>query len=298
MSKHLPIHRRDDAFDIRDGRAMVSLGPLSAKRFCTYACAFCYVHADFPKYASLPIPEIIDYLQGHAGEYDIVYVSGDTDSLAPPRTNKGLELLDALATLQTDVLFTTRAPLGSADLDRLAVLNERLSQQGNILFGCISISRLRSAPHLEPPPVPSPEQRLEVLGGLHARGIVSVLAMRPFLPVVPVEEYVEIARVAAPFADVILGEAWYADKGGVLVRQVLRADDPSELDFEEHRMDFDSNDAVWKVWGGKEVREKVGAFCSDAGIPFFMRSRPAILHVRELRKRKGGGGAVVGGACE
>ena len=266
---------------------MVSLGPLSPRRYCTYACAFCYVQADFASYPSLSIDEIVHYLKKHAGEIDIVYVSGDTDSLAPPRTNRGLELLEALATLRTDVLFTTRAPLETAELDRLAVLNERLKRQNNILFGCISIPRLRSAPHLEPPPVPSPERRLQVLRGLHERGIVSVLTMRPFLPVVPVEEYVELVRLAVGYSDVVLGEVWYADKGGVLERQVLGEVGVAGLTFEEHRMPFDRNPAVWKVWEAKEVRERVEDYCSRAGIPFFMRSRPAVLHVREVRHREG-----------
>lgn len=281
------IERREPAFDIREGRAMVSLGPLSSKRYCTYACAFCYVHADFSKYPSLSIDEIVHYLKRHAGEFDIVYVSGDTDSLAPPRTDRGVELLDALATLRTDVLFTTRAQLESAELDHLAALNERLKKQNNILFGCISISRLRSAPHLEPPPVPPPERRLEVLRGLHVRGIVSVLAMRPFLPIVPVEEYLELVRMAAGYVDVVLGEVWYADKRGVIERQVLGEVGVAGLTFEEHRMPFDKNPAVWKVWESKEVRERVEDYCSGAKIPFFMRSRPAVLHVRTGRSREG-----------
>lgn len=265
---------------------MVSLGPLSPKRFCTYACAFCYVHVDFGSYPTLPIDEIRDYLAGRAEEFDIVYVSGDTDSFAPPRTQKGLDLVDALATLGKDVLFTTRAPLEESHLDRLAATSRRLRDAGKILFGCVSISRLRTAPHLEPKPVPSPERRLEVLRGLHARNIVSVLAMRPFLPVIPVSEYVELARLATPVVDVILGEVWYADKGGVLERQVFGVEGSEGVHYEEHKMDFDSNDAIWKVWTGEEARAGVESYCVTANVPFFMRSRPAIEYVRGLLHRK------------
>lgn len=267
-------------FDIRDGRAMVSLGPLSPKRFCPYACAFCYVHADFSRYPSLPVEKIYEYLSSRVEDFDIVYVSGDTDSLAPPRTETGLDLIDALARLDKDVLFTTRAPLEESHLDRLASTSRRLKDSGNVLFGCVSISRLRSAPHLEPKPVPSPARRLEVLRGLHERDIVSVLAMRPFLPVVPASEYVELAKLATSFVDVILGEVWYADKAGVLERQVLGTNKAIPLVFEEHKMDFDSNDAVWKVWNGEEARAAVEAYCVGANVPFFMRSRPAIKYIR------------------
>lgn len=267
-------------YDIRDRRAMVSLGPLSQKRFCTYACAFCYVHADFSRYPSLPVEQIRDYLKDHAAEFDIVYVSGDTDSLAPPRTETGLQLIDELAGLETDVLFTTRAPLDERHLDRLALTAQRLRDKGHILFGCVSISRLRSAPHLEPKPVPSPERRLDILRGLHERGIVSILAMRPFLPVIPASEYVELADLATPFVDVILGEVWYADKGGILENQVLGTVRSAGVIFEEHKMDFDSNDATWKVWEGTDVRAAVEAYCAKVNIPFFMRSRPAVEYIR------------------
>ena len=264
---------------------MVSLGPLSPKRFCTYNCAFCYVHVDFGSYPSLSVEQIVEYLRDRREEFDIVYVSGDTDSLSPPRTETGLELIDALADLGTDVLFTTRAPLEEAHLDRLALTNRRLQAQRKILFGCVSISRLRSAPHLEPKPVPTPEQRLEVLRGLHERGIVSVLAMRPFLPVVPAGEYVELAALAQPFVDVILGEVWYADKAGLLEKQVFGSAGSSGVVFEEHEMDFDSNDAIWKVWEGRDVRVMVEAYCAKANIPFFMRSGPAIEYIRSIRFR-------------
>jgi len=270
-------------FDIRNRRAMVSLGPLSPKRFCTYACAFCYVHVDFESYPSLPVEQIVGYLRDRVGEFDIVYVSGDTDSLAPPRTEKGLELIDSLAGLGTDVLFTTRAPLDEHHLDRLASISHKLKEQGKILFGCVSISRLRSAPHLEPRPVPTPERRLEVLRGLHERGIASILAMRPFLPVIPAAEYVELADLAKPFVDVILGEVWYADKEGVLEKQVFGTAGPTGLVFEEHKMDFDSNDAIWKVWEGTDVRVSVEAYCARANIPFYMRSGPAVEYIRSIR---------------
>jgi hypothetical protein len=265
---------------------MVSLGPLNRRRFCTYACAFCYVHADFASYPSMSPDKITEGLAKRAKDFDIVYVSGDTDSLAPGRTNKGLELIELLSTLGTDVLFTTRAPLSEMDLDRLASINARLKARGNLLFGCISISRLRSAPHIEPPPVPSPERRIKVLSGLKKRGIISVLAMRPFLPIIPVSEYVELARLATPHIDVILGEVWYADRGGLLEKMVFGEHAPSIETYLEHKMDFDDNDKMWKVWEGTEVRKAVASYCDAAGIPFFMRSRPAVLHFRDLLSKK------------
>lgn len=278
-------------FDIRDRRAMVSLGPLSPKRYCTYACAFCYVHADYKSYPSRSVAEIRSFLAAHREEFDIVYVSGDTDSFSPPRTNQGLELLEAISDLDCDLLFTTRAPLESEHLDRVQAVSGRLRSRGKVLIGCVSISRLRTAPHLEPKPVPTPERRLEVLRGLHQRGIVSVLAMRPFLPVIPTAEYVELARMSAEYVDVILGEVWYADSGGLLERQVFGPAAPVAMSFSEHKMDFDDNGAVWKVWAGEQARVAVDDYCRSVGVPFFMRSGPAIAQIRARLAKSSEAGA-------
>lgn len=274
-----------EGFDIRNGRAMVSLGPLSHKKYCSYSCPFCYVHADFASYPSLSPYEIMEFLKANSGSFDIVYVSGDTDSFAKPRMEMGVELVDMLSTLGVDVLFTTRAPLGQKELNQFEKINKRMNQQGNLLFGCISISTLKSALHLEPRPIPSAHERLRILEGLYDRGIVSVLAIRPFLPIVPPEEYVEIAKLGAPFSNVILGEAWYADQTGILEKGVFRNDYQKLEDFVEHKMDFDHNDAFWKVWEAEEPRKAVSTFCAEVGVPFYMRSRPAIEHMRKLHQK-------------
>ena len=45
-------------------------------------------------------------------------------------------------------------------------------------------------------------------------------------------------------------------------------------------MDFDNNDKVWKCYEAKEIVEKVTQFCKENGIPFYMRSNPAIEYIR------------------
>lgn len=260
---------------------MVSIGPLSPKRYCSYSCAFCYVNADFASYPTVAVDEIVQFLHSRRKDFDIIYVSGDTDSLAHPRTEKGINLIEKCAELGTDVLFTTRAPLGESDMDRLGLIGAKLRKSGKTLFGCVSICRLRSAPHLEPHPIPEPERRLEVLAGLHERGVTAVLAIRPFLPVVPIAEYVELVEKAAKWADIVLGETWYADVKGMLEARVLAGESALGLEFQEKRMDFDSNDAIWKVWPGSEIEIAVTEVCNRLDIPFFMRSRPAIEYMRQ-----------------
>src|SRR6266851_8645144 len=113
-------------FDVSDNRAMVSLGPLSPKKYCTYSCPFCYVQSDFLSYTSMDISEIVDWLKTCQRPFDIIYVSGDTDSFAPPRTDGGIELLEALCEFGVDLLFTTRAVFGPKHLNKLYQIREHL----------------------------------------------------------------------------------------------------------------------------------------------------------------------------
>ena len=97
-------------FYIDGNRAMVSLGPLTNNVYCCYRCAFCYVQDGFMSYANLDVSEIVDFLVKNREKYNIIYVSGDTDSFAPPRTKKGIELLnDIVKAVKCDITFTTRS---------------------------------------------------------------------------------------------------------------------------------------------------------------------------------------------
>jgi hypothetical protein len=271
-------------FDIRDGRAMVSLGPLSQKRFCPYNCPFCYVHSDFMSFGSLSPLETVTWLLPRRQDFDIVYISGDTDSFAHPRTSQGIELLQRLIDLDVDILFTTRAVFNSHDINRLSNVVVEQTKNGKQLFGCVSVAQLRH-PHLEPKPMAPPLERIEQLQTFKNIGMVSVLAMRPFLPVVPVDEYIEILERARSSIHIALGEAWYADVDGLLERQVFQGrPTPPSVVFSKGNMTFDINTKVWKIYDPEAVRDAVADYSRRHNLPFFMRSRPAILWAREMLK--------------
>jgi DNA repair photolyase len=268
----------DLPFDVRDRRIMVSLGPLTRHRYCVYKCPFCYVDAGFLKYASWQTPQIIEWIKSVREPYDIIYISGDTDSFGPPRTQDGIDLLQELLQFDVDLLFTTRAPLNDDHLRQLEKINAACRAQGKLCFGCVSVAQLHH-PHLEPKPIPSPADRIAQLGRFRDIGLVAVLAMRPFLPVVPVEEYLEIIKVSQNNTDIILGEVWYADQAGKLEAGVFRGT-LADYPFTMKKMDFDENNQVWKVFEGREIETSVSQFCAELGLPFFMRSRPAIEWAR------------------
>jgi len=227
----------------------------------------------------MEVEEIRGWLAEITEPFDIIYVSGDTDSFAPPRANKGIELLKALSQFGTDLLFTTRALLQEDHLNELKEISRHLRDRRKLLFGCVSVAQL-TFPHLEPPPIAAPFARLEQLRRFHEDGLIAVLAVRPFLPLVPVKEYIHIVHRAQDYADIVLGEAWYADEAGVLEHKVFRGDVPPNIPFVEHPMDFDDNEVIWKVFEANEAQAGVAEYCQSIGVPFFMRSRPAIEWAR------------------
>ena len=282
------VVRPDDIgpFDIRDGRAMVSLGPVSSRNYCAYSCPFCYVHYEYMSYQRKSNDEIIEWLKEHRREYDIVYISGDTDSFyGAPRQRRAVSLIRRMLELDVDIMITTRAIIEDCYLSEIKEVIDSLREKDLNFYGCVSITQF-SMPHVEPKPIPSVERRIEQLRKFKELGMVTVLAMRPFLPVVPIGDYKEILERAKNYIDIVLGKVWYADREGKMYNAILKEDDrfPSPV-FVNSKMDFDNNNADWSVYEGKEIEELVQDFCDKIDVPFFMTSRPAIDWIRSERRR-------------
>ena len=270
-----------NGFFIGNNRAMISLGPLTEYKYCPYNCAFCYVKSGFNKYPNLEMDEIISFLKANRKYYNIIYISGDTDSFAPPRTNKAIELLKKISkSVDVDITFTTRTVFKDSDMERLKDINYYLKTKNKKLIASISISRLYSFDFLEPPPIPEPEKRIEQLKIFKENGMYTMLAVRPFLPIINASEYIEIIKRCKGYADAVLGEKWYADEK--LINTVCKNIDTNEVAFVDKVMDFDTNKKIWKCFEAQSIVKKVDKYCKDNNIKFFMRSYPAIEYIGTL----------------
>ena len=275
-------------FFLGNSRAMISLGPLSETKYCTYSCPFCYVDVGFIKYSKLKINDILIWLRENSEKFNIIYISGDTDSFAPPRTDLALMLLDKLTEFKVDLLFTTRTVFNDYELNKIKEINDKLKSQNNVLFGCVSISQLHT-PFIEPKPIPHPLERIEQLGKFRQLGIVSVLAMRPFLPIIPYIEYIELIELAKSNTDIILGEWWFSDTKDILENKIIQEKivEFADYNIEEMVMDFDDNNEKWRVWRNSKIKIIITDKCKQLGLPFFMRSKPAIdWYNKEKRSNK------------
>lgn len=287
MSK--AVHTKSEPFFLNGKRAMISIGALADKQHCSYRCAFCYVQDDFSSYAKLNVDEIIKFLKEKREYYEIIYVSGDTDSFAPPRTKKGLELLYRVAIeIDCDLLFTTRAVFSEGDYKMIHRIADEQKRTKNEFYACISITRYSDdVAYLEPDPIPTPNARIAILKRLKEIGVTTVLAMRPFLPVVNKNDYLTIIEKSKEFVDIVLGECFYFIRDGKIQNRVFPNGIPERIEKEllhNQKMEFDNNSSQWEVWDAKEYYEVIKKRCEELNIVFSMHSDDAIfeyLHRKE-----------------
>jgi len=272
---------KNDPFFLDGTRAMISLGPLNDKLYCPYHCAFCYVQDEFVSYANLEINSIILFLKSNRDKYNIVYVSGDTDSFAFPRTEIGLDLLHRIVTeINCDLLFTTRTLFSDNNYKKLSLIINEQKRMNKMLYACISISRFsESTAYLEPYPIPTPIERVKVLHRLKEMGASTVLAIRPFLPVVETQDYIRIIDSTKDYVDIVLGECFYFIRGGTAQQRVFPNGITSEVEKNikrNQKMPFDVNSADWDIWDSVEYQETIANRCAELGLVFSMHSSEAI----------------------
>lgn len=274
-------------FYIDKRRAMVSLGPLSQHRTCPYNCAFCYVQDGFISYARKENKEIVDFLIRHQSEYDIIYVSGDTDSFAEPRRSQGLLLLQSIAeSIDADLLFTTRTTFTDPDFNILQNIVKILESKKHELYACISITRFsEKVSYLEPKPIPQPKDRIETLKRLHDIGAITVLALRPFIPVVDIADYLTILQLSDGYVDIALGEAFYFQPNGKIQKRIFPTGISSEIqaNLKKKKMDFNKSDEEWSVWDDERTEHILQSYCNNHNIVFSMRSA---LAIKEFKQKK------------
>ena len=267
-------------------RAMISLGPLSEKKYCTYGCEFCYVRGPFPKNMSSSPVEIIEWLKTQRDCFDIVYISGDTDSFAG-RATEGLELLRLLVDFKVDVLFTTRYVFSKKETLYLKDIARSFKRNGNLLIGCISVCQLHH-PKLEPKPIDTPQDRIKQLCTWKNIGITTVLAIRPLIKGISSSEYAEIVNAGSDFADVVLCGVLYLDTEGNIERQLKINLDEWNNDYLINeipkQLDFTKSIQKWYLVKHNDAEFEISKACESKNIPFFTRSSPAIEYFKEYKK--------------
>lgn len=268
---------------IQNSRATVSLGMLTPRRHCTFRCPFCYVDGDFSTGPNLPADVVASALRdADLDGVETILISGDTDSFAPPRTAEAVRLVELVADLGTDVAFTTRALLPQSAIRALGLQAAVLAGLGRRLIAITSLTQW-SMPRLEPHPIPPPQSRIEQLRRLRESGLVTGVALRPLLPVVPLNDYREILDRVAAVAEFALIGTWYCDSSGSMAAATLGSDETSDFVIAPAAMDFDANEAIWSEYRSLAAEAVCRERADELGLPLFQRSQEAFTWLRSSK---------------
>ena len=120
-------------------------------------------------------------------------------------------------------------------------------------------------------------------------GAITMLGLRPFLPVVNVQDYITILDKVYPDLDIALGECFYFIRNGNIQHRVFPkgiSDDVEKNITRNQRMEFDDNESLWDIWNSEEYENHVAEHCKKLGIIFAMHSREALEEYDRLCLKK------------
>ncbi|MCX6803298.1 MAG: radical SAM protein [Candidatus Diapherotrites archaeon] len=251
-------------------RVIVSFG-----QKCCFDCKYCYTFSkNFDNFTKRSAKEIFKALQKlDCKKFDTIYLSCDMEPFVNEK--EAVKLIMLLSGLGKNIHFTTKKVLSKSTLNSLVKINNALQKKGCLLIPAVTIAAMKSASFLEPAPIPSVEDRINFIKTLSKCGFKVIFAMRPFLPVVGLEEYKGLIDLVKNDVACVLGGIFYFDSEGVIEGRI-----GCKINLcEESLMDFVDNYSKWYVYSGEKEREFVNAYCAKNNIKFFMRSKPAINYI-------------------
>lgn len=104
---------------------------------------------------------------------------------------EAIQILEKLAEQNKDLSVVTKLPLSKEYIQRMKVISDEVTRNGNIFTFSVSLPCIDSSTIWEPK-VPSPEKRINSLKEIYGSDIKTLLAIRPLLPTVSDEELQDI----------------------------------------------------------------------------------------------------------
>src|SRR5579872_1985339 len=193
-------------FSVEKNRVLVPVGEP-----CPFGCRYCYTRGGEVGLARVSAEEILTRFRQFAwnNQFDTIQFGYDGDPFARPQ--RGIEMLQQLATMGKHVNFSTKALIEGNVLSALYDIRQRMEAVGTSLSALISLSCWDSAAVVETH-TPSARERITTLANLKRIGVSAFIAVRPVLPHIADREYERIADegIQAGSEGFILGPL-YAD---------------------------------------------------------------------------------------
>ncbi len=226
-------------FKVEKKRVLVPVGEP-----CPFGCRYCYTRGGEVGLSKLdPDGVLLQFEQfAQTASFETIQFGYDGDPFARPE--RGVAMLQRLATLGKNLNFSTKAALDASTLDALATIRKRMAMDGTTLSALVSISCWNSASFVEPH-TPSPRERMRTVSNLKHIGVPVFIAVRPILPHIPDSEYecLAIEGIQAGSDGFVLGPLYANDRG-----QFVRFIPPTILETVPHRKNVVSWSAHTPTW--------------------------------------------------
>jgi DNA repair photolyase len=170
-----------------------------SKLSCPLGCTYCFVDdMNFNQergvaYLSDEQDELLSRLPE---EVRTIMLGCDTEFFQ--QKEEAIQILEKLAEQDRDLSVVTKLPLSKEYIQKMKVVSDEVSRNGNIFTFSVSLPCIGSSPIWEPK-VPSPEKRINTLKDVYESDIKTLLALRPLLPTVSDEELEDIVSQTKDF---------------------------------------------------------------------------------------------------
>jgi len=196
---------------------------------CPYKCKHCYTFGLNEKCENLSSEDIIKSLEGK--NFDVIYVSHNKENFIVP--TKGIDLCRKLFNkYHKDIIAITRNVFNEDELDDFSRLNDEMNRNGKILCLAVSIPALESVGVTEGEGlIPTPQKRIDFLKRAKAKGLRTVLVIRPLFPdkFIPISEPLQLIEECKDFVDCVLSSG-LAVNDAILKQLEMKESDFNYLD--------------------------------------------------------------------
>ncbi len=266
-------------FKVEKSRVLVPVGEP-----CIFGCGYCYTRGGEVGLAKLDMEDVFSQFEHFAqsASFETIQFGYDGDPFARPE--RGITMLQRLATMGKHLNFSTKAALEVSTLNALEGIQRTMNAKRTTLSALISVSCWDSASLVEPH-TPSPSERMNSIIGLKARGIPVFIAVRPILPHIADAEYERIATegVRAGCDGFILGPL-YADDRGQFVR-FIPAKTLKTVPSRRDKVSWSAHTPTWTRYEDTERLQRLSTMIERLGGHVFVSSADAMTLVSQKRLR-------------
>lgn len=159
---------------------------------CPLDCKYCFVddmNSNQEKGVAYLTEEQLKIIGDLPEEIKLIMLGCDTEFFQ--HKEESLKILERIAQYKKDISVITKLPLSKDFVSKLKNIDLKLKENGNMMTFSVSLTSLDSAKFWEPH-VPSPDKRIETLKNVYNSDIKTMVAIRPLLPAVPIEEIEEL----------------------------------------------------------------------------------------------------------